>query len=230
MKTIAAVVDDIYEDLELWYPRLRLEEEGWKVVVAGPEARKVYTGKHGYPCRADIAFSDLSAADYEALLVPAVLRPTRSGAIRACSRWSGRCTPPPGSSGSSATPGGSSSPRASFAAGAPPARWASATTWSTPVPPGWTSRWWWTATWSAHGHRPTFPCLQKGWWTGFIRRAEAGHGPHGASQRRNRHEGAGRVVPYGGSAAGRAGALGASVTGSAQLQAQGAAEGMVRGE
>ena len=32
---IAAVVDDVYEDLELWYPRIRLEEEGWQVVVAG---------------------------------------------------------------------------------------------------------------------------------------------------------------------------------------------------
>jgi protease I len=35
MKTILALVDDIYEDLELLYPKLRLEEEGWKVVVGG---------------------------------------------------------------------------------------------------------------------------------------------------------------------------------------------------
>jgi putative intracellular protease/amidase len=48
VKTIAVVVDDIYEDLELWYPRIRLEEQGWKVIVAGPEAGKVYAGKHGY--------------------------------------------------------------------------------------------------------------------------------------------------------------------------------------
>ncbi len=77
MKTIIAVVDDIYEDLELWYPRLRLEEEGWKVIVAGPEARKVYTGKHGYPCRSDIAFAELAADDYEALLVPGGFAPDK---------------------------------------------------------------------------------------------------------------------------------------------------------
>ena len=59
MKTIAAVVDDLYEDLELWYPRIRMEEEGWKVVVAGPAAGTTYAGKHGYPCRTDAAFSDL---------------------------------------------------------------------------------------------------------------------------------------------------------------------------
>jgi protease I len=77
MKPIIAVVDDIYEDLELWYPRLRLEEEGWKVVVAGPEARRAYTGKHGYPCRSDVAFADLAAADYEALLVPGGFAPDK---------------------------------------------------------------------------------------------------------------------------------------------------------
>jgi protease I len=74
---IAAVVDDIYEDLELWYPRIRLEEEGWKVVVAGPEARKVYTGKHGYPCPADVSFADLHAANFDALLVPGGFAPDR---------------------------------------------------------------------------------------------------------------------------------------------------------
>jgi protease I len=77
MKRIAAIVDDIYEDLELWYPRLRLEEEGWKVVVAGPSASKVYTGKHGYPCRTDAAFSDLKASDFDGLLVPGGFAPDK---------------------------------------------------------------------------------------------------------------------------------------------------------
>ncbi len=77
MKTIAVVVDDIYEDLELWYPRLRLEEEGWKVVVAGPAADATYVGKHGYPCRSDAAFSDLRAADYDGLLVPGGFAPDK---------------------------------------------------------------------------------------------------------------------------------------------------------
>ena len=51
-KRILMFVDDIYEDLELWYPKLRLTEEGANVVVAGPQAGKVYHGKNGYPCRA----------------------------------------------------------------------------------------------------------------------------------------------------------------------------------
>ena len=77
MIRIATVVDDIYEDLELWYPRIRLEEEGWKVVVAGPEARKSYSGKHGYPCQSDVSFADLRAADFDALLVPGGFAPDR---------------------------------------------------------------------------------------------------------------------------------------------------------
>jgi protease I len=77
MRTIAAVVDDIYEDLELWYPRLRLEEAGWKVVVAGPVAGKTYTGKHGYPCKAEAAFSDLRAAELDGLLVPGGFAPDK---------------------------------------------------------------------------------------------------------------------------------------------------------
>ena len=77
MKTIAAVVDDIYEDLELWYPRIRLEEEGWKVIVAGPAAGRTYTGKHGYPCRTDAAFSDLRASDFDGLLVPGGFAPDK---------------------------------------------------------------------------------------------------------------------------------------------------------
>ena len=37
-KRILIIVGDIYEDLELWYPKLRLIEAGAEVVVAGPDA------------------------------------------------------------------------------------------------------------------------------------------------------------------------------------------------
>lgn len=78
MKTILTFVDDIYEDLELWYPKLRLEEEGWKVVVAGPKAGDVYKGKHGYPCKADIDIGDVEdPLVYDALLVPGGFAPDK---------------------------------------------------------------------------------------------------------------------------------------------------------
>ncbi|MGO9409404.1 MAG: type 1 glutamine amidotransferase domain-containing protein [Spirochaetia bacterium] len=77
MKRIVALVDEIYEDLELWYPRIRLEEEGWKVVVAGPEKGREYRGKHGYPCRADAAIDDIETSEFDALLVPGGFAPDK---------------------------------------------------------------------------------------------------------------------------------------------------------
>ena len=77
MKHILAFVDDIYEDLELWYPKLRLEEQGWTVVVAGPKAEHLYHGKHGYPCVSDAAIQDVASDDYDALLVPGGFAPDK---------------------------------------------------------------------------------------------------------------------------------------------------------
>lgn len=62
-------VDDDYEDLELWYPKLRLEAAGHRVVSAGGEANKKYRGKHGYPCKSDAAIGDIRAADFAGLVI-----------------------------------------------------------------------------------------------------------------------------------------------------------------
>ena len=35
-KTILAFLDDVYEDLELWNPKLRLEEAGFTTRLAAP--------------------------------------------------------------------------------------------------------------------------------------------------------------------------------------------------
>lgn len=74
---VLAFVGDIYEDLELWYPKLRLIEAGAEVVVAGPEYRQTYAGKHGYPCISDIALSDVDPDSYSALLVPGGFMPDK---------------------------------------------------------------------------------------------------------------------------------------------------------
>jgi protease I len=70
-------VDNIYEDLELWYPKLRLVEAGAAVVVAGPEAGKTYEGKNGYPCVADAAIAEMSARDFDGLVVPGGFMPDK---------------------------------------------------------------------------------------------------------------------------------------------------------
>ena len=68
-KVINLVHED-FEDLELWYPTLRLQEEGISVHLVGESRGKAYKGKHGVPAVADLGFADVRAADYDGLLVP----------------------------------------------------------------------------------------------------------------------------------------------------------------
>jgi protease I len=76
-KRLLVFVGDIYEDLELWYPKIRMEEAGAEVVVAGPEAGAVYSGKHGYPCQSDAAIRDMDAADFDGVICPGGFMPDK---------------------------------------------------------------------------------------------------------------------------------------------------------
>lgn len=76
-RRILMFVDDIYEDLELWYPKLRLQEAGAHVVVAGPKAPVVYQGKHGYPCRSDAEIAVMESTDFHGLVVPGGFMPDK---------------------------------------------------------------------------------------------------------------------------------------------------------
>src|SRR5688500_4646856 len=75
-KTILCFVGDIYEDLELWYPKVRLEEAGYATKLAGEEVR-AYSGKHGYPATADLAISKARSQDYAGLLIPGGFMPDK---------------------------------------------------------------------------------------------------------------------------------------------------------
>ena len=70
-------VDDLYEDLELWYPRLRLIEAGAQVTVAGPQQGQVYAGKHGYPCRSDATIAEMEEHNFHGLVVPGGFMPDK---------------------------------------------------------------------------------------------------------------------------------------------------------
>jgi protease I len=70
-------VEDIYEDLELWYPKLRLTEAGAHVTVAGPQMGRTYAGKHSYPCVADAAIVDMEASDFDGVVIPGGFMPDK---------------------------------------------------------------------------------------------------------------------------------------------------------
>lgn len=68
---ILIFVGNEYEDMELQYPKYRLIEAGYDVIVAGLEpAGTVYHGKHGYPQKSDACVDDLKAEDFVGLVVP----------------------------------------------------------------------------------------------------------------------------------------------------------------
>lgn len=69
-QSILIFAGDAYEDLELWYPKLRMEEAGATVVLAGAEASVKYVGKNGYPCVSDAAVNDVNTDDFTGLVVP----------------------------------------------------------------------------------------------------------------------------------------------------------------
>lgn len=69
-KKVGVLLEFSYEDLEVWYPLLRLKEAGHEAFTIAPEAGKTYTGKHGYPCKADKSIDEVSSADLDALIIP----------------------------------------------------------------------------------------------------------------------------------------------------------------
>jgi protease I len=68
-KTVLIFAAPLYEDLELWYPKIRLEEAGARTVVAGL-GEKTYQGKKGYPVTVDADVDRVQAKDYDALVIP----------------------------------------------------------------------------------------------------------------------------------------------------------------
>jgi len=70
-------VGDDYEDLELWYPKLRLAEAGAHVTVAGPSSETVYQGKNGYPCRSDVSIALMESDDFHGVVIPGGFMPDK---------------------------------------------------------------------------------------------------------------------------------------------------------
>lgn len=75
-KTLLTFVEDTYEDLELWYPLLRLQEAGCAMRLAAPELR-TYSGKHGYPATSDLLLADACSEDFCGLLIPGGFMPDK---------------------------------------------------------------------------------------------------------------------------------------------------------
>ena len=69
-KKVIVLVERDYQDLEVWYPLLRLREEGAEVVPVGSGSSGHYTGKFGYPIDVAAAAEEINVDDYDAVVIP----------------------------------------------------------------------------------------------------------------------------------------------------------------
>lgn len=76
-KKVLMFIGDMFEDLELMYPKLRLIEEGAAVVLAGLDTEKVYMGYYGYPAKADLLLSDANPDNYDILVIAGGFAPDK---------------------------------------------------------------------------------------------------------------------------------------------------------
>ena len=76
-KTVVIFCDFNFEDMEVMYPKIRLEEEGARcLVVGGHPAGMKYTGKYGYPIKSDLCVDDLPPIEsIDALILPGGFAP-----------------------------------------------------------------------------------------------------------------------------------------------------------
>ncbi|MBN1523870.1 MAG: type 1 glutamine amidotransferase [Spirochaetales bacterium] len=77
MKKIAVFVEDMYHELELWYPYYRLQEAGFQPVLVGTGDKKEYLSKRDLPAKEEVSIRDANAADYDGVVVPGGFAPDK---------------------------------------------------------------------------------------------------------------------------------------------------------
>jgi protease I len=73
-RNIGILVEDLYNDREVWYPYYRMIEEGAKVACIGPR-KDTYKGKNEIPVQADLSIQEATADEFDALIIPGGFAP-----------------------------------------------------------------------------------------------------------------------------------------------------------
>lgn len=74
-KPVAVLVEDQYQVLEVWYPILRLKEEGIATRTIGTGTKESYGSKEGYPCKAELSIEKVKADDFSGVVIPGGFAP-----------------------------------------------------------------------------------------------------------------------------------------------------------
>ncbi|MDX2181887.1 MAG: type 1 glutamine amidotransferase domain-containing protein [Bryobacteraceae bacterium] len=86
-KRVAVFVDQLYQEMEVWYPIYRLREAGVEVVVAAAKAGTSYPSKTGYPCVSDVAYDSLDPQAFDGVIVPGGFAPDHMRRHAAANRF-----------------------------------------------------------------------------------------------------------------------------------------------
>lgn len=76
-KRVVVLAEDNYQELELWYPFLRMREAGAEVLIIGMPGIENYQSKHGYPVKVDAIAESISADEVDAIIIPGGYAPDR---------------------------------------------------------------------------------------------------------------------------------------------------------
>jgi len=76
-KKAAILIEDAYNEFEVWIPYYRLKEEGVLVTVVGSGTATTYHGKYDIPIAADVKASQVKAGNLDALVIPGGYAPDK---------------------------------------------------------------------------------------------------------------------------------------------------------
>ncbi|MDT8070888.1 MAG: type 1 glutamine amidotransferase domain-containing protein [Terriglobia bacterium] len=74
---VVVAIDAGFDEIEALYAKYRLEEAGYPVFVIGPKGQETYLGRHGYPCRTDLPFTEIQARLCDGIVIPGGWAPAR---------------------------------------------------------------------------------------------------------------------------------------------------------
>jgi protease I len=69
-KRVAMLVDNLYQEMEVWYPLFRLQEAGATVITIGAKAGETYTSKLGYPVKSQLSYDEAKVENFDGVVVP----------------------------------------------------------------------------------------------------------------------------------------------------------------
>lgn len=75
MKKVAVLLENLFDERELIYPYIRLQEEGYEVHLVGTEKDTEYKSKSGLTEKSTHSSAEISSKDYDAVVIPGGFSP-----------------------------------------------------------------------------------------------------------------------------------------------------------